>query len=78
MYDTTYAAYQNKTMKLANSKQIECWKKCGEQKILLTSWVTDLKGGSSHEASRANEPFFHNGCYGTNKVIKFSKKKQVN
>ena len=26
-YDTAYAACQNKTMKLDNLKQVECWKK---------------------------------------------------
>ena len=35
-------------------------------------YVKDERSGSSHEVSHMNEPFFHDGGYETNKVIKFS------
>ena len=34
--------------------------------------VKDEKSESSHEASHVNEPYFHDGSYETNKVVKFS------
>ena len=43
MYDTTWAAYQNKAMKFANLIQVECWTKSRKQKTELASWATNLE-----------------------------------
>ena len=51
--------------------------------IWAVAWSTigtwkDKNSKSSHQPLQVNQPFFYNGGYKTNKVIKFSEKKQVN